>query len=250
MKKLITACLALALAASAAISASAASDAVLKGTPKIDGVMEEIWTQSYTLPRDTANKGYTFGGAGEPYTVDFNSYYLWDDSYFYICTVVTDDDLVDVGADTYKADPKQWLSDAVETGFNMTDAATKFKVHTDAFGHALYIGDGTAPFTVEEIKHAVKINKDGYVLEIAFPMDDVKKIMKDDKVIIRTQVNDISKKEVGVALYTKTVNLPLSDTAVVMPKEPAKAPATADPALFALAAAAGAAFITAKARRK
>ncbi|MBO5219845.1 MAG: hypothetical protein J6C52_10470 [Clostridia bacterium] len=250
IKKLITVCLALALAASAALSVSAASDAVLKGTPKIDGVMEEIWTQSCSVTYDNTHKGYKFGNETEPYSVDFQSYYLWDNDWFYICTNVTDNDVIDIGADAYKAKPTEWQAECVENWFNKGDKALQFKTHTDAYGHTIYFGDGTAPFTTKDVKYVIKKNDKGYTLEIAYPLAAVKGMMKDNKIHVQTQVNDLSAVGKGVALYTKAASFALSDTAVVMPKEPAKAPATADPALFALAAAASAAFITAKARRK
>lgn len=263
MKRFFTLALVVLMMMSTLIPVSAASGEVLKGTPVVDGALDEMYKQSFHNPRNPDDKGWAFSKVQGPFNFEFETYFLYDDNYFYVCTVVTDDDLFDVGADAYAANPTLWKGEAVEFWFEPDNKELMFKNHADAFGHAFYFGDGTAPFTTVECQKAVKVSADkkSYTVEVAYPMAGVKKLMPNGTLNIKTQANDMQNETQGCALNSKTVPITFSDKAVAVAAPettktptttaPAQTPATADLSVMVLLAAAICAFgVAAVAKKK
>ena len=175
MKKLFAIALtaALCLLMMCAVSAEELEVYCLYGTPAVDGVLDEIYLGS--AHQTMENPGFFVWGdyAGE-FDLKAEAYYLWDENYLYVCTIVTDDDVMDVGEDRYDADPANWQADAVENWFDESEG--KWKTHADAFGHTFYAknngGGGEPPFTNDKVVHAVVITDTGYVAEYALPMTE------------------------------------------------------------------------------
>ena len=175
MKKLFAIALtaALCLLMMCAVSAEELEVYCLYGTPAVDGVLDEIYLES--AHQTMENPGFFVWGdyAGE-FDLKAEAYYLWDENYLYVCTIVTDDDVMDVGEDRYDADPANWQADAVENWFDESEG--KWKTHADAFGHTFYAknngGGGEPPFTNDKVVHAVVITDTGYVAEYALPMTE------------------------------------------------------------------------------
>ncbi len=145
---------------------------ILKGTPTIDGQLDEIYLESGKLELD--NHGfYTWGDVTE-FDMRATAYFLWDYDYLYCCTVVTDDDVLDVGADNY-ADPlpnDYWMAEAVEVWYDEGDGI--WKSHIDAYGRYFYVEDtgrgAMASFSQEDVKYTVTQTAKGYIVEYAMPM--------------------------------------------------------------------------------
>lgn len=178
MKKALSLLLsAVLLTAAFAIStgAAAVSTDVFRGTPVIDGVLDEIYLQSASATIDNPGFHIWEGYDGE-FDMTATAYYLWDDNYFYCCTVVTDNDVLDIGAARYEENPLNWQSEAVENWFD--EGYGKWKTHADAYGHTFFAQkvDSDPPFdyTVEsECRHAAALIDTGYIVEYAFRLEDL-----------------------------------------------------------------------------
>ena len=145
---------------------------VLKGTPTIDGQLDEIYLESGKLELD--NHGFYAWGDVTEFDMRATAYFLWDYDYLYCCTVVTDDDVLDVGADNY-ADPlpgDYWMAEAVEVWYDEGEGI--WKSHIDAYGRCFYVEDtgrgAMATFSQEDVKYTVTQNTQGYSVEYAMPM--------------------------------------------------------------------------------
>lgn len=178
MKKALSLLLsAVLLTAACAIStgAAAVSTDVFRGTPVIDGVLDEIYLQSASATIDNPGFHIWENYAGE-FDMTATAYYLWDDNYFYCCTVVTDNDVLDIGAARYEENPLNWQSEAVENWFD--EGYGKWKTHADAYGHTFFAqnvnSDPPFDYTDEsECKHAATLTDTGYIVEYAFKLEDL-----------------------------------------------------------------------------
>lgn len=149
----------------------AADGDILKGTPIIDGELDEIYSQSVSY--ELGNFGfYTWADYTE--TVTATAYFLWDESYLYVCSVVKDAKICSSGQAYIDANqPNPWQNDAIENWF--LDNGTKMKIHNDAFGLTMF-GDpvGGLTFDIEKAVYKTSINGDTYVIETAIPFADMK----------------------------------------------------------------------------
>ena len=169
MKKLFTLIMAGLLTAAIIAPASAAgANEILKGTPTLDGQLDDIYTQSavYTITEDQVN--YPWGGAEiQPYD-GAASYFLWDDNYLYVCTVNKDDTPM-----TLALAEKGWQNDAAEMWF--TDEGLLHKIHASADGN-FFLGtdaDGVTAYDFEGAKSAASFTADGWCVEVALPLNDL-----------------------------------------------------------------------------
>ena len=135
MKKLtsllLIACLALSVLGIASVSA--ANDEVLKGTPTVDGKVDEIYKQSLTIVYDgdpDKNKSNQQWFVGS-----MTTYALYDENYVYVIADVKDDDVVSADKNWIMTNTNPYQNDTVE--FRFTYNATpgiQFKVGVDALG--------------------------------------------------------------------------------------------------------------------
>jgi Domain of unknown function (DUF1083). len=168
------------------IPAHAAGTDVLKGTPTIDGEFEDIYTQSASVDLDNFNF-YVWGEFESNITA--TAYFLWDENYFYVCTVVNDSTISSAGQDYIDASqPNPWQNDAVENWF--LDNGTKMKIHNDAHGLTMF-GDPVDGLSIDMSKAVYKTSIDGnkYVVETALPFADMK---AGREIGFAMQVNDIA----------------------------------------------------------
>ncbi len=249
MKKLASLILAgLLTVAMVAPAAAADSTEILKGTPEIDGVLDEIYTQSAS--QTLGNPAfYAWGDSGDA-DMSAVSYFLWDDSYLYVCTVVTDDDVVDVGAACYEANPTNWQADAVEAWYDEGNGI--FKSHADAYGNTFFVqaNPGEPTFTNDQLKSAAELTDDGYIIEYAMPFA----ALGDGETFnFSLQVNDISTEDhangYASGVQTADITMEMVGTEVTYPEpeteapvveevvEEAAAPATFDAGIIAAVAA-------------
>jgi len=168
------------------IPVHAAGTDVLKGTPEIDGVLEDIYTQSASVDLDNFNF-YVWGEFESNVTA--TAYFLWDENYLYVCTVVNDSTICSAGKDYIDANqPNPWQNDAVENWF--LDNDTKMKIHNDAQGLTMF-GDPEGGLSIDMAKAIYKTSIDGnkYTIETALPFADMK---AGREIGFAMQVNDIA----------------------------------------------------------
>ncbi|MBR4960115.1 MAG: hypothetical protein IKY52_04385 [Clostridia bacterium] len=168
MKKLASLLMAglLALAMIAPASAAGANE-ILKGTPELDGKLDDIYTQSvvYTIKEDVVN--YAWGGAEIQDFSEAASYFLWDDNYLYVCTVNVDDTIVNLTGE------KGWQNDAAEMWF--IDEGLRHKIHAAADGNFFLgsDGDGKTAYDFAGAKSVATYTDDGWCVEVALPMNNL-----------------------------------------------------------------------------
>ncbi len=223
MKKLASLILAGLLTVAMIAPVAADSTDILKGTPEIDGVLDEIYLQSASQALQNP-AFYAWGDSGEA-DMDATSYFLWDDNYLYVCTVVTDDDVVDVGAACYEANPTNWQADAVEAWYNEGNGI--FKSHADAYGNTFFVqaNPGEPTFTNADLKSAAELTDDGYIIEYAMPFAN---LGDGETFSFSLQVNDISTEDhangYASGLQTADIEMTMSGTEVTYPEPETEAP--------------------------
>ncbi len=245
MKKLAYFLLSAAIAAACVIPAQAADVTALKGTPEIDGVIDEIYTQSGSLKVD--NSMFIWGQGTGQADSDASSvtYILYDDDYLYFATEVKDGTLVDTGI------LNNWQADAVEHWIQFT-SGVKSKVSVDAFNTSIYGSDYDA---FDQCKAATTQGDGSYIVEIAIPIGD---FATGDTVPFSIQINDFFEAEAtnGVAWGSQKTdnNLTLSADEVTYPEpevvdepaadaEPTEAAQTSDMGIAAAVLAMSAAAV-------
>ena len=153
------------------------SDAVLMGTPDVDGALDKMYEYSYRLTVSgdehtfhTSRGGTKTGSHGDSAT----AYYLYDADYLYVCIVVKDDAVYSRGEEWAIANIRDlsWENDAVEARIyyeELGDAkqANQYIFQCDAYGYATtnYLSMCKDPYTVE-----TAITEDGYIVEFALPL--------------------------------------------------------------------------------
>ena len=168
MKKIFTLIMAGLLTACMIAPASAAgANEILKGTPELDGALDDIYLQSavYTIEADSVN--YAWGGAEIQDFSEAASYFLWDDNYLYICTTNVDDTPVALTGE------KTWMNDAAEMWF--IDEGLRHKIHAAADGNFFLgtDGDGQTAYDFAGAKSVAGYTDDGWCIEVALPMNDL-----------------------------------------------------------------------------
>ena len=170
MKKLSILLCVFILVSSLAICANAApiSTDILKGTPIIDGTLDDIYTQSASYEYDNFAR-WCFGNVTEDTGTRAISYFLWDESNLYICSYVKDATVCSSGSGN------NWQNDACEYWLKDDDAL--FKIHAAGDGHNFFVGkdkDGKASFDFSKALYKTSKVSDGYVVEVALPFTDMK----------------------------------------------------------------------------
>ena len=150
---------------------------VLKGTPVIDGVFDEIYGQSATFHFDEDDIGVVYDTFGDDPQHDAMANFLWDEDYFYMLISVKDNDVVSSGKEYIEAEANPWQNDAVECWFYLDDSYI-CKVHNDAYGYTMFcsaegnVGAKEVLFNTDASKYAVQTTATGYVIEVAFKLAD------------------------------------------------------------------------------
>lgn len=149
-----------------ALPMNAADGEVKKGTPVVDGILDEIYFQSHsytvTIENPVYNEGAEYADAADTAAV---TYMLWDDQYVYVCSVVTDSTLLSVGKDTLDAADYTWQNDVCEMWWNVDGNINL--VNLDAFGYRM-TGSPTVTGSEGYIAKST-MDKTSYIVEFAYP---------------------------------------------------------------------------------
>ncbi|MBR5445557.1 MAG: hypothetical protein IKV57_05520, partial [Clostridia bacterium] len=186
MKKLVSLLMAGLLAVAMIAPAAADSTKVLNGTPVVDGQMDEIYLQSaeQTLGNPAFYK-WDFDGEAD---MSAKAYFLWDADYLYVLVDVKDNDVISIGADVYVENPINWQAEVAELWFN--EGNGKWKTHAEATGLMFFVQavDGEPTFASEDCKYATSLTADGYMVEYAMPVANLK---AGGSISTTVQVNDM-----------------------------------------------------------
>ena len=199
------------------------------GTPKIDGVLDGMYTVGGNAVAEVGPAFYAHNGAN---TIDSDasgiSYFLHDATNLYICTIVNDETPLSF---VQRANDASWINDAVEYHLNKSAFAPQhFSVASDGTAFVGAASGATA---------AVKATATGYVVEVAIPL-----AAGTTEVGVAVQVNDLIE-EAGNASKVvafgsqdaSTLTIELSATVAAVPNasvepsiEPSAEATTASPA--------------------
>ena len=153
---------------------------VLKGTPVIDGQIDDMYLESVCVSPDTnqnININHAGWGQGATNTVDTcYTYYIWDDSCLYIASMVYDKTINQFSYDEcYVADEGMAQQGDLFVGCFIAPSGDYLKVSVDAF--ATFI-DGNEEarsfFNLDNATYASTVNTDEgyYIVEMALPIAD------------------------------------------------------------------------------
>ena len=182
-----------------AAAATVTANSIKKGTPVIDGELDEIYRQSAQFLLDAEDIGAVYSTYSGEYDHNAGAHFLWDEEYLYMYVYVQDNDTVTHGEDYIKENGNgAWQNDAVETWF-VVDEESMFKVHNDAYGYTMFAaaevgstGSAYTPeimFDIENSIYKTIPGSNGYAIEVAFkPLESFK---ADSTIQFCIQVNDI-----------------------------------------------------------
>lgn len=229
MKKQImalTAAIAVIMSMTASVSAATNLDTeVLKGTPIVDGKLDDNYKKSASYSMDyESNVGWSFGTGKSDGDAEITSYFLYDDDYFYVFHHVTDDNVTTPTDETiFTEQSKHYCKiDEVEVIFmDATGTNNLTKVLVDGNGKMVQlfsmqtVGTPLAAIDVENapeystsvpsvkgyldsqygdmskispVKAAYAKTDDGYDVELAIPL---KKDYIDNGFAIQIQLSDV-----------------------------------------------------------
>jgi len=220
---------------------------ILKGTPTVDGVLDELYESSLSMVQGK-EPAIWVAGAGDPDNVQATVYFLHDGEFLYVCAVVTGDStLVDTEA-------SGWACDGVDVWFLTPSAPTdptRTKITLDAFGQPYdadnkYIGDHENGLNVDlsKIEKAATRTENGYVTEAKIPVPYASE--SEGTIAINLQLNNIYAYDAaagngsatpgdgkfgfyGSQFQTAPTTIALSDTVAELPQPPATEPPATEP---------------------
>ena len=173
MKKLFSALLCVILLATAMASSVMAVGETMtakKGTPVIDGEIDEIWAKADRQALSHVKAG-DLKGIDPEFETTFASA-LWDDGYIYFLFEVTDDDVTNA----FGGDPtaREWKNDTIFLYVDEENTKSE-SLWIDGTYQIGFCYDGTAVTPrnggayTKEIISAAKQTDNGFIIEVAFP---------------------------------------------------------------------------------
>lgn len=237
------------------VSAKNGTGTVSYGTPVIDAKLDEAYLTSATESMKRNKFFYPWApekeqeANAETCKSDATSYFLWDDDYFYTCTVVKDEKVF-ARAEEYYGSPYPWQDDGIECIYSKGD--DMFTLHTDASGVIAYAyniqkgpGSNTAWADIPDIgdfsnpdiknkdcksKFAVALTDDGYIIETALKLaKEDAKFISGDEIKFAIQVNNIDDTEgkIGYAIGSQDcINIGITLTLGEKPADASSTSAT------------------------
>ena len=181
-----------------------ASEEILIGTPIVDGVLDHLYLKSYTLEVTGADDTFHTGKTGTADGSNGDSaiaYYLYDSDYIYVCIDVKDDAVYSRGKAWIIKNIKalSWENDAVEARVYYPELgeakqANQYIFQCDAKGIAT-----TNYLDMCEKDHiaATTLNKEGYTVEFAIPLDFDKKA--GDEIGLTIEIDDLHEPISGIS---------------------------------------------------
>ncbi len=175
------------------------NDKINYGTPKIDGVVDDIYANTFQCTSSTVANWDNGNGVVSDSDAQGTTYILWDEYWVYFCTEVYDSTILSQGEDwifngTHWGGP--WMNDAVQIFLAWhgedDDATTYQKWGMDAYGILLYtVNDSLYYEGYEEAYAVAKMDKKNrkYVIEMAIP--NAEGLTEGDFLGFCQQINDI-----------------------------------------------------------
>ncbi len=172
MKKILSLILVFSMIFALAITTSAASDVVKKGTAKVDGVLDNAYLNSLVV-KDLGTKPNALDEAevGEwPFTCKADVYFLYDDARLYVYCDVTDDDVMTLG-ETFLKDYNAYQTDLIEMRFSFNgDPHNVIKVSVDAYGYTLFgLKHHYEMIDYSTFEYKTAFTDKGYAIEVSMP---------------------------------------------------------------------------------
>ncbi len=162
-----------------------AAEEILFGTPEIDGVLDEIYLESYcyVLPKGE-NLNYAPSREDAEIMMENTAgtvYYLYDDTYLYACAVICDETLMSRGEKWRFETTWPWNDDGAELYYAFS-SDHMFAIHTDAFGIRSVVDEkiwGTNHSTAKKYHDTPKedyataiVSNNIYIIEIRVELDE------------------------------------------------------------------------------
>ena len=177
MKKLVTLSLAavLALSLAAGVSAEEGQGVVKVGTAKVDGILDDAYNYSLSLPVGVGENLYTGSDTYDwPGDCHGTVYLMYDKTNLYICAVIEDNDVLTAGearASDRMANP--YDNDVIELRLSFDGSgstATAVKVAIDAYGYGIYgLKNHYDIIDYDAIEYAATHTDTSYIVECAIP---------------------------------------------------------------------------------
>lgn len=180
-----------------------ASEDILIGTPIIDGVLDHIYLESYSLTVTGKDDTFYTGKAGKPEGSSSDSataHFLYDSEYLYVCVDVKDDTLFSRGKAwiVKRINALSWENDAVEVRVYYPELgnavqANQYIFQCDAKGIAT-----TDYLDMCEVDHiaSASLNEKGFTVEFAIPLSFEKKAGNEIGVAI--EIDDLHEMVQGI----------------------------------------------------
>lgn len=159
-----------------------------RGTPNIDGKIDEIWNNTDSFNTDLKVEGSDAAKA--------KVRTLWDDNYLYALFEVKDSNL-------NKDSDKDHEQDSIEAFIDENNARTPSYDGDDAQYRVNYENkqSGGGSRNMDKFKSATKITDDGYIVEVAIPLQN--KAYVNEFVGFDAQVNNAEEaKRIGVTMWS------------------------------------------------
>ncbi|MCL2772083.1 MAG: hypothetical protein FWD71_01930 [Oscillospiraceae bacterium] len=172
------------------VSATDSSMTILKGTPTVDGVKDDIYNQSASFSITPDDNFYNTGDIDA--TDNATMWVLYDDKYLYVYIEVKDGDGITPADSAYvSTDPNPWESENAEVWVDESgqgDYAGKFSMEYDG-SRFYYTTDNT---TIDPSKVIAKAGKldGGFTVEMAIEMPAAYAPKQGGAVGLTYQVND------------------------------------------------------------
>lgn len=159
---------------------------IKRGTPVIDGHLDDIYLDSYCLVEEPmVNLNYAL--KGDDYVKKYMSntsgkvYYLFDDKYVYACAVIHDETICTRGEEWRMNTVWPWNDDGAEIYFYFSDDDV-FAIHSDAHNFRSVVDEHIHPNRTSALTYhdtpredwAATIDRENnnYIVEIRVPLPD------------------------------------------------------------------------------
>jgi len=206
---------------------------ILKGTPVVDGKLDDLYKESYTFKIN--NKDFpVLAAAGDTDNLEATLYFLHDGEYLYVCAVVTgDSEIIDTD--------KSWPLDGVDVWFLQPDPSSNFRTKITLEAHGSPSGEFNANQHENELygrEPSVDMSKvvnaatqdqatNSYITEAKMPIPYASE--SEGTIVINVQLNNAysngSYGSYGEQWAGDRTTIVLSETAATVPSVPT-APAT------------------------
>ncbi|MBE5873720.1 MAG: hypothetical protein E7287_04845 [Lachnospiraceae bacterium] len=180
------------------VKAETGATEILKGTPLFDGQVDEMYKESLTLVTGVGDNAYATEWSDD----HGNIYFLYDDTYLYICADIKDNSVCSRG-ELYVSQDNPFDNDCCEFRLCLNNGIdgvtpTTIKVGIDAYGIRAYgLTKDMAATDYSKIQYKTTIIEEGaepgYVIEAAIPHTDggILDLLNAGQLGFKLQLNDL-----------------------------------------------------------